>query len=87
MDQIELRAYETLGFWSIAVIVVSTGDDGQVTRAPLYLGDHVPIDDEDPLVRTVLLLSQVASDLTDCMSPSVGHNGLDLWETSESERA
>lgn len=63
MDQIHLYAFETLGYWTIWVDVADVGDDGETRRSMLYRGTHVPIDDEDPEVRAVLILHQVESDL------------------------
>lgn len=63
MDQYHLYAYESLGMWSIAVGRLAIGHDGKVRDEMIYRGDHVPIDEEDPLIRTVLLLSQVVNDL------------------------
>lgn len=63
MDQIHLYAYESLGHWNIAVDISSVGHFGEMNRSMVYRGEHVPIDEEDPLVRTVLILHQVESDL------------------------
>lgn len=63
MDQLHCYAYESMGVWSITVSMDRMKDNGLRTREDIYRGDHVAIDEEDPLVRAVLLLSQVTSDL------------------------
>lgn len=63
MEAFELRAYEVLGYWTVVLIRVIAPEEGEVQRELLYHGDHVPIDDEDPQIRAVLVLSQVVQDL------------------------
>lgn len=67
MDQYILQAYESLGAWHITVTRRWIGDDGENRSGLIYRGDHVPIDEEDPQVRAVLLLSQVTYDLSDAI--------------------
>jgi len=63
MEAFELRAYETLGHWTIILVRVWEPVPGQIERSLVYRGDHVPIDDEDTTVRAALLLHQVYTDL------------------------
>lgn len=63
MEQYHLYAYETLGTWNITMGCHTIGDDGEQRRSDIYRGRHVPIDEEDPLIRAVLILHQVESDL------------------------
>lgn len=63
MDQVHLYAYETLGHWQIVVGYRIVPDDGEAITGDLYRGTHVAIDEQDPQVRTVLLLDQVVRDL------------------------
>lgn len=63
MDQIHLYAFETLGTWTISVSHLEVRDNGENRDSMVYRGQHVPIDEEDPLIRTVLILHQVESDL------------------------
>lgn len=63
MDQLHLYAYESLGVWSITASYDRAQDNGLRSRNDIYRGDHVAIDEEDPLIRAVLLLHQVTSDL------------------------
>lgn len=67
MDQLHLYAYETMGVWSIAVSYDRAKDDGLRIREDIYRGDHVAIDEQDPLLRAVLILSQVESDLSEAI--------------------
>lgn len=67
MDQIHLYAYEALGMWNISVKVTETRDDGEMGRSDIYRGTHVAIDEQDPLVRTVLILHQVYTDLNQAL--------------------
>lgn len=64
VDQLHLYAYEALGWWHISVTWRTLADDMQDRDALLYRGTHVPIDEEDPEVRAVLLLDQVSRDLS-----------------------
>lgn len=63
MDQIHLYAYESLGYWHLALSYSIIGDYGEPLTGDLYRGSHVPIDEQDPQIRTVLLLDQVSRDL------------------------
>lgn len=63
MDQLHVYAYESLGYWHITARYTVLTDTDEALSGDLYRGDHVPIDEEDPQVRTVLLLDQVTRDL------------------------
>lgn len=63
MDQIHLYAYETLGAWHITVKIMALTDKGERWDSVIYRGDHVLIDEQDPEIRTVLILDQVTRDL------------------------
>lgn len=63
MDQLHVYAYESLGYWHIAVSWLALDELGESRETALYRGSHVPIDDDDPEVRAVLLLDQVSRDL------------------------
>lgn len=76
MDQIEVRAYEALGWWTITIVYVLLTDEGQVTRELLYRGDHAPIDDTDAVMRAVLLLGRACTDLEVSISP--------IWDETDS---
>lgn len=67
MDQYHLYAYEALGNWHISLSRRLVGDNGETRDEDIYRGDHVPIDEEDPLVRAVLLLHQVYTDLNQAL--------------------
>lgn len=82
MDQIEVRAYEALGWWTITVVSVVLTDDGQVTRELLYRGDHAPIDDTDAVMRAVLLLGRACTDLEVSISPIWDESDRHVVETS-----
>lgn len=64
MEAYEFRAYEFLGEWTLVLKRAVTDDDGHTTRDLLYHGEAHPIDETDPQMRAILLLSQVTSDLT-----------------------
>lgn len=63
MEQYHLYAYEALGLWHISLTVRTFSDELESTDITLYRGTHVAIDEEDPEVRAVLILSQVGYDL------------------------
>lgn len=63
MDQFALEAFACLDYWQINVDRRHQLEGGEWVTDKLYRGHHVPIDDEDPLIRAVLLLHQVVSDL------------------------
>lgn len=63
MEAYEMRAYEVLGFWTVVLIRVWQREDGVLERSLIYRGDHVPMDETDPVIRAELLLHQVMQDL------------------------
>lgn len=63
MQQYHLYAYETLGQWHITMDFRDLNDREMPGTQLLYRGDHVPIDDDDPLIRAELILHQVLSDV------------------------
>lgn len=63
MEQYHLYAYEGLGVWQIAMTRRQVGDDSQPREQLLYRGDHVLIDEQDPLIRAELILHQVLHDI------------------------
>lgn len=67
MDQYILEAYEALGYWQIGLKRRALSEFGEWTEELIYRGHHVPIDEDDPQVRSVLLLSQVTYDLSDAI--------------------
>lgn len=64
MEQYTLEAYEALGYWQINVKRRYKSQVLGWDEELIYRGQHVPIDEEDPLVRAVLLLHQVHTDLS-----------------------
>lgn len=64
MEQYQFQAFEALGHWTITVSRRFIGDNGQQWHETLYRGDHVAIDEEDPVVRAVLLLGRACGDLS-----------------------
>lgn len=63
MEQYTLYAYEALGVWQITM-GRQVFDQMEPNRHDLiYRATHVPIDEEDPLIRAELILHQVLHDL------------------------
>lgn len=71
MDQYTLEAYEALGHWQINLVHRHYGKPEDWWDELIYRGQHVPIDEEDPLVRAVLLLHQVYQDLNGALMGEV----------------
>jgi hypothetical protein len=64
MDQYLVEAVEALGYWMITVTHRRWDNAQEWWDEVIYRGRHVPIDEKDPQVRTVLLLHQVHADLS-----------------------
>lgn len=75
MDQLHVYAYEALGHWHISASYTILPEQGEPLTGDLYRGSHVGIDEQDPQVRTVLLLDQVTRDLNQAIMGEIDSLG------------